>query len=199
MTDPFESYKLYNALKLHFESDSYDAIKYNFKSNVSAKSFFNRKDKFFFAKLAKHHGKELKMYFVSNFINDVNYVGDMINEEGEKNFKRLKKFHESLHYSFEKDINTLDNYMDVNDYNFDTILESKDGQHPIIIKLWLQEEISLETIVILNAILGFIDRESKKITETIIWPGIKRKVTKYEPFINFQTVSCKEIMKNILL
>jgi hypothetical protein len=197
--DPFESYKLYNALKLHFESDSYDAVKYNFKSNVSSKSFFKRKDKFFFAKLAKHHGKELKMYFVSNFINDVSYVGDMINEDGEKNFMKMKKFHESLHYSFEKDINTLGNYIDVNAYNFDTILESKDGQHPIVIKLWLQDEIQLETIVILNAILGFIDRESKNITETIMWPSIKRKVTKYEPFIKFQAVSCKEIVKNIIL
>ena len=32
MMDPFEVYKLYNALKLHFENDSYDAIKYNFKT-----------------------------------------------------------------------------------------------------------------------------------------------------------------------
>ena len=53
MMDPFEVYKLYNALKLHFEQDSYDAIKYNFKSNVTPQSFFKRKDKFFFAKLAK--------------------------------------------------------------------------------------------------------------------------------------------------
>jgi hypothetical protein len=58
--DPFESYKLYNALKLHFES-GYDAVKYNFKSNVTPKSFFNRKDKYFFAKLAKKHNKELKI------------------------------------------------------------------------------------------------------------------------------------------
>jgi len=199
MMDPFDAYKLYNSLKLHFESDSYDAVKYNFKTTVKPQSFFNRKDKFFFAKLAKHHGKELKMYFVSNFINDVSYVGDMINEDGEKNFMRLKKIHESLHHSFEKDINTLDNYMDVNTYNFDTILESKDGQHPMVIKLWLQEEISLETIVILNAILGFVDRESKKITETIMWPSLIRKITKYEPFIKFDTVKCKDIMKKILL
>ena len=199
MTDPFESYKLYNALKLHFESDSYDAIKYNFKSNVSAKSFFNRKDKFFFAKLAKHHGKELKMYFVSNFINDVSYVGDMINEDGEKHFMNMKKIHESLHHSFEKDINTIDNYMVVNTYNFDNILESKDGQHPLIIKLWLQEEISLETVVILNAILGFVDHESSKISETIMWPNISRKIVKYEPFVKFDAIKCKDIMKKILL
>ena len=197
--DPFDSYKLYNALKLHFESDTYDAVKYNFKSNVSAKSFFNRKDKFFFAKLAKHHGKELKMYFVSNFINDVNYVGDMINEDGEKHFMTMKRIHESLHHSFEKDINTLENYMVVNTFNFDNILQSIEGQHPIVIKLWMQEEISLETVVILNSLLGFVNRESTKISETIIWPNISRKVTKYEPFIKFDAVKCKDIMKKILL
>ena len=44
MNDPFESYKLYNALKLHFETDGYDAIKYHFKTSVKPTSFFNRKD-----------------------------------------------------------------------------------------------------------------------------------------------------------
>ena len=53
MNDPFESYKLYNALKLHFETDGYDAIKYHFKTSIKPTSFFKRKDKFFFAKLAK--------------------------------------------------------------------------------------------------------------------------------------------------
>ena len=52
MSDPFESYKLYNALKLHFETDSYDAVKYNFKTSVKPQSFFKRKDKYFFAKIA---------------------------------------------------------------------------------------------------------------------------------------------------
>lgn len=65
-TDPFESYKLYNALKLHFES-SYDAVKYNFKSNVTPNSFLKRKDKYFFAKLGRKHNGELKDYYVANF------------------------------------------------------------------------------------------------------------------------------------
>ena len=37
MNDPYESYKLYNALKLHFESDSYDAVKYNYKTSQKEK------------------------------------------------------------------------------------------------------------------------------------------------------------------
>ena len=74
MMDPYESYKLYNALKLHFESD-YDAVKYNFKTTVKPQSFFKRKDKYFFAKIAKTYEKDLLEFYVSNFKNDMKYVG----------------------------------------------------------------------------------------------------------------------------
>ena len=67
MNDPYESYKLYNALKLHFETDSYDALKYNFKTSIKPQSFFNRKDKYFFAKLAKTYGKNLQRLTLNFF------------------------------------------------------------------------------------------------------------------------------------
>jgi hypothetical protein len=180
MNDPFESYKLYNALKLHFET-SYDAVKYNFKSNVSPQSFFKRKDKYFFAKLANTYESELKEFYVANFKNDVKYVGDMLNEGGERYYREHKKIMESLTYRFQNDINKL-NDMDV---SFDSLLEAEDNNHPLIIKLWMQEEILLETVVILDSILGFVERENKKITDTIIWPDIFRKITKYKPFVKF--------------
>ena len=69
--DPFDSYKLYNALKLHFENEVYDAVKYNFKTTVNANSFFQRKDKYFFAKLAKTYPKDLKEIYVSQFPSSV--------------------------------------------------------------------------------------------------------------------------------
>jgi hypothetical protein len=197
--DPFDAYKLYNSLKLHFESDSYDAVKYNFKTTVKPQSFFNRKDKFFFAKLAKHHGKELKMYFVSNFINDVNYVGDMINEDGERNFLSMKKTHESISRTFETDINTIGDLIDNETHNFNQFFESKRAQHPLIIKMWLEGDITLETVCILNAIFGFVDRESANITETIMWPNVVRKITKYTPFINFDRDKLVRIMRKRIL
>ena len=107
MIDPFDSYKLYNALKLHFETDGHDAIKYNYKSNVSAQSFFKRRDKYFFAKLAKNYEKDLLTYFVSNFKNGVGYIGDMINEDGQKNYLDHKRIQESIHRVFSIDINKL--------------------------------------------------------------------------------------------
>jgi len=192
MNDPFESYKLYNALKLHFETDGYDAIKYHFKTSVKPTSFFKRKDKFFFAKLAKTYESELKEFYIANFKNDVKYVGDMLNEGGERYYKDHKKIMESLTYQFQTDINKL-NDMDV---SFDSLLEAEDNNHPLIIKLWMQDEILLETIVILDSILGFVERENKKITDTIIWPDIYRKIMKYKPFVKFDRNKCLNLLKD---
>ena len=97
---------------------------------------------------------------------------------------------ESIHYSFENDINKLSEI----EKSFDSLLTSENNNHPKIIKLWMQEEILLETIVILDSITGFMNRENKKITETIIWPDIYRKITKYKPFVNFNIDKCKSIL-----
>ena len=189
MNDPFESYKLYNALKLHFETN-YDAIKYNFKSNVTPQSFFKRKDKYFFAKLAKKYNGELKEFYVSQFINTEKYVGDMMDSEAEQNYMKYKKVKESIHRVFSVDINRIGE----ENVPFDDLFKSVDGQHPLIVKLWMQEEISLETVVILNSIFGFIDRESKNISDTIIWPDTRRLIEKYTPFVNFDVDKCKKLL-----
>jgi len=191
MNDPFESYKLYNALKLHFETDGYDAIKYHFKTSVKPTSFFKRKDKFFFAKLAKTYESELKDFYIANFKNDVKYVGDMLNEGGEKYYRDHKKIMESLTYQFQTDINKLYDM----DISFDELLVAEENNHPLIIKLWMQEEVLLETVVILDSIIGFVERENKKITDTIIWPDIYRKIMKYKPFVKFDRDKCLNLLK----
>jgi len=195
MIDPFDSYKLYNALKLHFETDGYDAIKYNYKSNVSAQSFFKRRDKYFFAKLAKNYEKDLLTYFVSNFKNGVGYIGDMINEDGQKNYLDHKRIQESIHRVFSIDINRLTE----ENVQFDYLFKASDNAYPLVVKLWLQEEISLETVVILNSIFGYIPRESEKISDTIIWPDTRRKIVKYTPFVNYNKDKCMKLLTNVFV
>jgi hypothetical protein len=172
--DPFESYKLYNALKLHFEG-SYDAIKYNFKTNASPNSFFKRKDKYFFAKLAKNQ-KDLMNYYVFNFIEDVKYITEM----QDRYYTEHKKIHESLTRTFQADINKLSA-----DHAFDELLAARYNQAPLIIEKWMHQEITLETVVILDSLTSFVYWEGKKITETILWPDLSRKITKYQPFVKF--------------
>ena len=184
MVDPFESYKLYNALKLHFETD-YDAIKYNFKSNVSPNSFFKRRDKYFFAKIARNN-KDLLNYYVFNFIEDVKYVADM----DDKYYTKHKKIHDALTRTFQTDIDNI------SDEKFDILLSAgNNNQAPKIIEKWMHEEITLETLVIVNALTNFVNLEGKKITETIFWPDVSRKITKYTPFVKFDRDKYMNIIK----
>jgi len=48
----FEVYKMYLALKQHFTKDNYDYVKYRGKVTASEKSFEERRDRYFFKKLA---------------------------------------------------------------------------------------------------------------------------------------------------
>jgi len=74
----FAAYALWNALKLHFTSDSYDYFKYNGKTNVSKSTFSTNKSKYHFYKLSrKYNLEELKDFYVANFIQGKgDWVGD---------------------------------------------------------------------------------------------------------------------------
>tara|TARA_Y100000389_G_scaffold90401_1_gene86958 strand:- start:256 stop:645 length:390 start_codon:yes stop_codon:yes gene_type:complete len=121
----------------------------------------------------------------------LSYIGDMMDEDGEQNYRDHKRIQESIHRVFSVDINRLRE----EDIVFDKLFQSVDGQLPLLVKLWLQEEISLETVVILNAIFGFIPRESVKISDTIIWPDTQRKIEKYSPFVSFDRNKCITLLQ----
>jgi len=189
MIDPFDSYKLYNAVKLHFENEAYDAIKYNFKSSVSHNSFFKRRDKYFFAKIGNEYDKNLKHFYVSQFINDVSYVGDMMEPTSKRFYTEYKKTHEALGHVFQTDINKL------SDNDFDTLLEARDNQLPRVVQKWMEGDITLETLVIIQSLTGFVEKEGKNIAETIIWPDISRKIRKYSPFVRVDNKKYANILK----
>lgn len=196
--DPFDSYKLYQALKLHFESDSYDAPKYNYKTSAKPQAFFKRRDKYYFAKLAKKFPRQdqLVEYYVSQFTSGVKWVGDMLDEKGDETYLRWKKVKESIGYEFQKDISTLCTKAEVESTTFDDLLKVRDKQLPPVVTLYNRGEISLTTIVILNKLTGFLHHANRTITETIVWPDLYRKFIKTEPFVDVDLNKMKKIVVN---
>lgn len=187
---PFDAYSYYLAMKLHFEQDDYDAPRYNFKTSAKPQAFWKRRDKYHFAKLAKMFPKapDLINFYASQFVNEHSWVGDMLNEE--ENYKSWQKRNQSLGYTFEQDINKLSE-----EYSLDGLLAVEDGQYPAIIKSYLADEICIETVVILDKLTGFMKVANKQITDTILWPGVRRRITKYGTFVLID----KEKMKKIVL
>jgi hypothetical protein len=192
----FSAFAMFNALKRHFATDSYDYFRYHGKSNVTADKFTNRKDKYSFYKLSrKYRLEDLKNFYVANLLEkDVNWIGDINNLEGEETYKKWQKRTQSLTYRFEQDIIGLLN--DTQSPN--EMLVVDDGQYPVLLKNVMYNTIAVETLVILNDIMNFFPMWDKKISDTIVWPTMKKKFVKYTPFIDYDKNKFKSILKEIL-
>lgn len=189
----FSAFALYNAIRLHFTTDSYDFFRYGGKSNVSKDAFANNKAKYSFYKLSrKYNLDELKKFYIANFLaGEVKWIGDITGIEGEENFKNWQKRNQSLTYLFEQDIILLLNEFE----SPEDMLKVKDGQHPELLTFLMNGKVSIETLVILADILGFMPMWSSKITDDIIWPDIRRRIQKYTPFVNYDKAKFKVILK----
>lgn len=168
VNEGFDAYKTYLALKQHFTS-SYDYFKYNGKVKAKIESFLKRKDKFFFRKLQKKYSKdELVEFFVSNFIiNGDNWIGSLVSQESEDNYATWRKNKESISYNYSNELSLLYDYCISNDISCNQLVLVEDGNHPILLRLLLQNKISLETVIILDDILGFIRYWNAKLNDII--------------------------------
>lgn len=193
----YEAFGMYQAIKLHFTTDSYDFMKYGGKSKISVDAFDNRKDKYHFHKLSRRltTQDELIMFLVANFIhNDTIWVGDLLTEESETIYRQRQRVLQSMSYIFENDCRKI--FEGVSNPN--EVLQSDDGDYPSLLKMTLQRATEIETLCILNNILGFLPVWNRKITDTVRWPQYSRKVTKYAAFLPKDVVKYKLILKKVL-
>jgi len=198
----FEIYKVYLAVKLHFTSknQSYDFHKHGGRTTARLETFTKRRDRYFFHKLSQSYDDTNAVdYFVSNFVTNTNlWVGDIIGNSGDENYREWSKRIEALHYYYEQDIDYLLERMSVNDMTFDDIFTSKNGQHPPILKMVLSKRISIETFVILEDLLSFSKRLNEDISETVLWPKLYDRIVRYKPFLKFNITKYRVTLRNKL-
>jgi hypothetical protein len=185
--DAFDLYTYYVAIKQHFTTD-YDFFKYNGKMRLKSTSFETRKDKFFFYKLTKHENARGKI-LANLVVNPKVWVGEIADSEKcESIYTDWVARQQALRYSFKSDLAELDD-------DFDTEFKVSNGQHPHVLKAYLQHRVGMETLVILDDLLGCFKYWDKKITDNIVYPDINKVVNKYRPFISgYDSEKYKEIL-----
>ena len=193
---PFDAYLQYLALKNHFTKDSYDYHKYCGKSRATVQSFYKRKDRFWFERIARQKSdQEIVEFFVSNFITCTDpsklWIGEMI-REGEERYEQWKKRNQSLSYIFKEETQSL-----FEDRKVEEVFDCSKG-HPLILKKFLSGNISPETLVICDMIFLFSKNFDKKL-EDPVWESVSKKIKKYSPFLNIDVQRYKSILKNIVL
>ena len=193
---PFEAYKSYLGLKNHFTKDKYDYHKYCGKSRATVQSFYKRRDRFFFEKLSRQKtDEEVIEFFVSNFVscNDPQslWIGEIM-QNGDTNYIDWKRKHQSLSYVFKEEVENIFGGKD-----FDSIFKIEGTKHPVIVKEHLQNNISLESLIILDRIIGFKKDFDKKLRDPV-WEFLSMRLKKYDSFINIDVFRYKKILKDIV-
>ena len=188
---PFEAYKLFLAVKMHFTQPQYDFFKYNGKVNANIQSFEKRRDKYHFAKLAKH--KDPVGYLVSQYVtgNFTGWIGDLFTEEAERVYTDYLARQQSLTYRFNTDLERISE-------DFISYFKVKDGQHPPLLVLLKRGNVSIETVTILNDQLNFFKFWDTRIDDTVIWPSIRERCLKYRPFIHYDRAKIKSIIRPLM-
>ena len=186
IVDPYEVYIKYLALKSHFSDLNYDYFKYNGKVKAWRSTFDTRKDKYFFYKLSKK--KDPIEYLVANFIASENfYIGNIRADESDQIYMDYKKRKESLSYIFKSDLSKMKE-------NFNDNIVVPDNEHPYLLRLYMRGDISLETLTLINKCVNIFDYWDKELKDDIMWPDIKLKAVKYDPFMSVDINKYREII-----
>jgi hypothetical protein len=188
---PFEAYKLFLAVKMHFTQPNYDFFKYNGKVNAKLDSFNRRRDKYHFAKLAKH--KDPMGYLVAQYTsgNFNGWAGDLFAEEAGRVYTEYLARQQSITYNFQSDLGKLEE-------GFISKFKVKDGQHPEALVMFRRGNISIETFTILNNHLNFFQLWDTRIDDTVLWPSIRERCLKYRPFIHYDKAKIKSILRPLM-
>ena len=185
----FDAYRVYQAVKLHFTSNTYDCFKYHFKTNANPKTFWKRNDKYFYHKVACRFKTEKEMadFYVAHFIQDKTYIIDML--ESDEVFNNWSRKMQSISRTFELDMTYLNEQCDT----FDCLFEI-DGNYPIILNEFIKNKVQLETVVIVNKLTNFIVKTDKVVTEPLFYPTVSNRIKKYAPFVQVDLDKMKKIV-----
>lgn len=195
MLTPFRAFQLYQAIKLHFSSDSYNCVKYQYKTSVKEASFLKRRDRYSFAKISKRFTSEEDLidFYVAHFGKDPKcWIGDLVNCDDDDIYQNRKRIKESIGYALESDMTKL---MEDSD-KFDDVLIAKDEQYPRIVQMFLGGDINIETVCVINNITNFLKRE--KVHDTLVYPEVVKRITKYSYFVHVDLKRAKNIILKCL-
>ena len=196
--EPFEVYRYYLALRLHFTTDSYNVIEQKGRVRATKNSFLKRKDLLSIRRVAETYSdKDIVDFLVANFVSGDRW-GGVFDVESKDRYQGWKKRIESISYTFKKEVDKAAAYADKLGITFNQLFYCNHGQHPFIIKMYLRNDISIETLVILNKLNNFTDQLDQDLKDDLVWPDTSRIIKKYSPFLEIKKDKYNEIYRRAI-
>jgi len=185
--ESFQWYVKYLAMKKHFTDQKYDYQKYRGKIRASYDKFRTRNDVYFFGKLSEKSDPE-KLMLANMIVKPNIWIREILEPVGEERYMDWQRKMDSLTRIFKTDLAKLDD-------NYQANFTSVNGQHPLLITLYLQKQISLETITILASLSNIFPYWDKEVVDKIVAYDIITLLRKYRPFLDYDEKKFKNIVR----
>ena len=187
---PFDAYKTYQAIKLHFNGSNYDYFRYRgIKANKD--KFDTRNDKYFYYKLSKH--EDVELFLASVFLKeDAPWIGNLFDEKYSDMYRDTQRRLQSLEYNFRSEIGSYD--------SLDEALTVVGGDWPKILYDYKRGGISPESMVILDSLtqcMGYWTHEDQHLNDKVVLPTLVKSLKKYRPFVKFDRERFKKILMDM--
>lgn len=177
---PFQVYKLYVAVKIHFTSEKYDIFERRGAVKCTEEGFHSVRGKGRFDQLARNVLKEPRdavQFFVANQAYETNIFEHAESMASWVRWQRNKEMMTQL---------VLDDIHQLQEHHFPWMDVFK-GEFPDVIKLVNRREINLETLVVLDRFYHFSSEPNWK--NNLIYPKISVKLNKLQKFITVNETS----------
>lgn len=193
----FDVYRSYLGMKLHFTKNNFDYFQCEGKGRAKESTYQSRPDFYFFETLArKYSDQEIKEFLLASFVvaDDPSkvWIGD-IKRSGKENWLKWQKIHQSLTYKFTEDLNVISS----KGVPFNDLFDTSKG-HPVLLKMLVRDDIILESMIILDMVLGYTTNWDKTLRDPL-WEGISLKIKKYKPFLSISTIKYRKLIKESFL
>lgn len=197
----YEVFCQYQAIKLHFTTDSYCYFKYNGKVSTTPTGFEKRKDIYMFHRLARElKDEDVIPFMVSNFIiKDKTWTKDLLAPSAMETMRKWKEMRADLENSFDRDFTTIVEELDKENLGIHSIFSVRTGRLPVIWIMMNQGLIRMETIAILHGMTGMLDLWDKAYSSDYIYEKTSRLIRKYEPFLGVDVAKFKQIAQKHLI
>ena len=196
-----DCYRTYLAMKQHFTNPKFDFFEYNGKVKASEEKYQERSDYYFFETMArKLSDQEVQEYLLASFISSSQpqkvWIGD-IKRSGKDCWLAWQKQRQSEQYLVNQDLDGLVQCMETEGHSFNDLFETVGG-HPPLLKLHIQRRVSLDTLIILDMVLGFMKKWDRDFHDPL-WEMTSFKVRKYRPFLSINKNKYIKLIKEKFL
>lgn len=202
--DGYAAFRIYTAIKLHFDSDSYDYFKYNGNVRATPDSFNKRNDVYFFEKLAKEYDlntivyKNLAQVRLAGGGTNKYWIKDLLSRDNDKEYFRWKAYVDSYPIYLKNELGSIREFLLLNEgLTFSELfLHKRDGVDPIFLKWIVSRKYTEECILAIQKAMKCF--EILGLNNNKFHEDLYKYYNKYLPFISDSIISKKEI-QNLMI